>query len=426
MSYKHVNKRVLSTNEPFLVLSPATVKIVGRSAAIVLQQLHYWISSPAQYGQEKDGRRWIYNTYEEWHKQIKVFSTKTIQRAFKTLVDLEIVLSERINKKASDQTLSYTIVYEKLAQLLNIEEFETHQTEDKMTKSSGQNDPIFIKNTNKTTEKTFLSENSEKIEIFDLDRNKKKINISDEMLCIWNNIIETNNSVISLNTHRSRFLNKAYTDFFQSDINQWKAYCHKIASSKFLMGEVKDFKASIDWCLKFDIIQKIMEGQYSQGTRQVRSEKCEQDINSKPTLISMPEDNESPDAISVRNNIQLKIGNDLYISWFADSRIIIEQGRGTLFVGSDFKKDRIKNQFRDILEDLNLDVNFCENFQDLKEKCKDEFCENKEEEHLINNDKKPINLICEENIIESEINPPITSSGVSIESTLVAPQAAYN
>jgi hypothetical protein len=423
MLSKNINKRILPTNEAFLVLSPATVKIVGRSAAIVLQQLHYWISSSAQYGHEKDGKRWIYNTYEEWQKQIKVFSTKTIQRAFKTLLDFEIVLSERLNKKASDQTRSYTIVYEKLSELLNVEVAEFFPTKDKMTKSSGQNVQIFIKNTEKTAEKTSLSERaekSEKIEIFDLNQNNQdseSTNVAEQMLALWNDIIE-NNQPISLNIRRTRFLTKAHGDSFNSDMNQWTDYCYKIASSKFLMGEVNDFKASLDWCLKFDVIQKINEGQYSQGTRDVKRE-------NKDSKKIMNEFNinhetfESIEAIALRNKIKSDVTAELYISWFEDTRILIEQGRGTLFVGNAFKKDRIKNQFRDLLESLDIEVECCKEYMLLtendnadvrendnankSENREEEFCENKSQQCFSENKDVSTHLIDQKNraVLES-------------------------
>jgi hypothetical protein len=169
MSFSYVNNRILTSNEPFLVLSPSTVKIVGRSAAIVLQQLHYWISSPARYGNVEEDKRWIYNTYEEWQSQIKVFSTKTIQRAFKKLGDSGLVLSKKMNKKASDQTKSYTIDYEKLSELVDVDESNFVKTQDKVSSPSGQNDSIIIRNTKRTTKKLLSQREMLKIKM------KKKI-----------------------------------------------------------------------------------------------------------------------------------------------------------------------------------------------------------------------------------------------------------
>jgi len=272
MSFSYVNNRILTSNEPFLVLSPSTVKIVGRSAAVVLQQLHYWISSPAHYGNVEEERRWIYNTYEEWQGQIKIFSTKTIQRAFKKLSDSGLVLSKKMNKKASDQTKSYTIHYEKLSELIDFDAPKFNRAQDKVSSSTGQNDSIIIKNTKRTTERTSFTENVEPIQIgkencSHMNTESELANIPEEMLTIWNSIIEKNRTHLSITPLRVRFLKKAFADSFEKEMSQWREYCCKIDSSKFLMGEVNEFRASLDWCLKFETIHRIKEGAYNQGTR---------------------------------------------------------------------------------------------------------------------------------------------------------------
>lgn len=372
MSFNYVNNRILTSNEPFLVLSPTTVKIVGRSAAIVLQQLHYWISSPAPYGNVEEDKRWIYNTYEEWQSQIKVFSTKTIQRAFKKLGDSGLVLSKRMNKKASDQTKSYTIDYEKLGELTGINESKSIKTQDKMSSPSGQNGSIIIKNTKRTTEKTYFTERDEK------NQNEKEystpiktdtiaINIHEEMLSIWNAAIEENKNQLSLDPLRTRFLKKAFTDSFQSDMNQWREYCNKIASSKFLMGEVNQFKASLDWCLKFETIHRIKEGAYNQVTRTAAKDLVRSSSESIETDLNKMMEHESAGAIDIRKKIIKKIGNDLYKSWFEESRIVMKEGSGTIFVANRFRSDRLQTQFGGVLEALFLDVNISSDYASLKE-----------------------------------------------------------
>ncbi len=372
MSFSYVNNRILTSNEPFLVLSPSTVKIVGRSAAIVLQQLHYWISSPARYGNVEDDRRWIYNTYGEWQNQIKVFSTKTIQRAFKKLGDSGLVLSKKMNKKASDQTKSYTINYEKLSELIGFNESKFAKTQDKVSSPSGQNDSILIRNTKRTTEKTSFTERdvenqNEKKDSTHIKADTLPINIPEEMLSIWNTIVEENKNQLSLDPLRTRFLKKAFTDSFDGDMNQWKEYCYKITSSKFLMGEVNNFKASLDWSLKFEKIHRIKEGAYNQGTR--ATEKGIVKDSSGSALVDFDEiiEHESKEGIDIRRKIIKKIGNNMYKSWFTESRIIMKEGRGIIFVSNRFRSDRIQTQFSNVLETLFLDVNISSDYASLKE-----------------------------------------------------------
>lgn len=100
-----------------------------------------------------------------------------------------------------------------------------------------------------------------------LKQNSKNLDSKErEMLEIWNKIVEGKNNVNS-NPKRLKLLNLRLNQYFDNDLENWSTYCKKIISSKFLMGEVTNFKASIDWCLKEDSIIKIQEGNFKQGDR---------------------------------------------------------------------------------------------------------------------------------------------------------------
>ena len=81
-------KRVLSYQDKCLVMQPQVANKIGRSPALVLQQLHYWLSNSKDYGYELDGRRWIHNSYQQWQEQLSVFSLSTIRRAFSILEEI--------------------------------------------------------------------------------------------------------------------------------------------------------------------------------------------------------------------------------------------------------------------------------------------------------------------------------------------------
>ena len=73
------SSRVLLDERP-LVLLPSLAKAVGVDAAIVIQQLHFDLTSPHS-GRVVDGERWIFNTYEEWQKNdFQFWSTRHIRR----------------------------------------------------------------------------------------------------------------------------------------------------------------------------------------------------------------------------------------------------------------------------------------------------------------------------------------------------------
>lgn len=79
------------------------------------------------------------------------------------------------------------------------------------------------------------------------------------------------------NLSRKAFIKKqlqqSFTQCFEGKIDRWKAYCLKIASSKFLMGEerkAKTFKCiQLYWALKPETIEKIESGVYTTGDRQL-------------------------------------------------------------------------------------------------------------------------------------------------------------
>ena len=89
-----------------------------------------------------------------------------------------------------------------------------------------------------------------------------------KMIELWTALVEQGRGKIELTNRRIAFLKKALIDKFDGCLEKWKKYCQDIASSRFLMGEVKSsFSATLDWALKFDVIQKILEGCYGIGDR---------------------------------------------------------------------------------------------------------------------------------------------------------------
>lgn len=102
----------LLINEPPLQVVPSLAVLVGLNAAIVLQQLHYWLNNKST-GIEIDGHKWVYNTYKEWHENFPFWSEKTIQRTFQRLEEEGIIISRQYNRKNWDGTKYYRIDYDK-------------------------------------------------------------------------------------------------------------------------------------------------------------------------------------------------------------------------------------------------------------------------------------------------------------------------
>ena len=101
---------ILYTKKP-IVLNVALAEAVGLNEAIVLQQLHYWLTNTRS-GVEHDGRRWVFNTLESWQEQFPFWSTDTIKRAFTSLRKAGLIEVEQLAKHRHDRTNYYTIRYE--------------------------------------------------------------------------------------------------------------------------------------------------------------------------------------------------------------------------------------------------------------------------------------------------------------------------
>ena len=86
---------------------------IGRLEAMLLSQIDYWLEHTHNFA---DGRFWVYNTESEWGRQLGV-SAASVKRAAARLEKQGLILRRRLNGKAYDRTLSYSICYEKLRDL---------------------------------------------------------------------------------------------------------------------------------------------------------------------------------------------------------------------------------------------------------------------------------------------------------------------
>lgn len=279
--------RLIVSSDSVLVLSPLLAQIVGKTPAIVLQQLHYWLSHEKNYGYQKDGVRWIYNTYTQWQEQIKFISTKTIQRSFAKLEELGFVLSESKSRSSYDKTKAYTICYKKInvidEEILDkklmkksVRKFNDnkHTIEnthlDKMSSSNESKCP----NLNIKNKQTKINNSSSNVfkNISDVNRNKTQMfseeenKYFEEMIVTWNSIIEQEPAKIKKTQHRLNQLKIVYS-YFEERLEIWNNYCKKIATSKFLMGEISPFRINFDWAIKLETIERVLNNQFTFGDR---------------------------------------------------------------------------------------------------------------------------------------------------------------
>ena len=112
-----MKRAMLIDDYPVLIL-PKLAEEIGLNKAIVLQQIHFWLTTYNRKNDAKhfaDDKWWVWNTYEDWQENFPWWSTRTIQR---TILDLEedgYLISRQPLKSDWDKTKHYTIDYDKLA-----------------------------------------------------------------------------------------------------------------------------------------------------------------------------------------------------------------------------------------------------------------------------------------------------------------------
>lgn len=99
-------------NRKPIVINADLADRIGLNEAIALQQLNYWIQDSTA-GEEHHGRKWVYNTFEEWQRDnFPFWSIDTIKRTFTKLKKLGLVETKQLRKAKHDHTNFYTINYE--------------------------------------------------------------------------------------------------------------------------------------------------------------------------------------------------------------------------------------------------------------------------------------------------------------------------
>ena len=105
-------------DERVMMFHPYIAKALGLNEAIFLQQLHYWLNRKPHMIEE---RGWVYNAYKSWQEQLCFMSESTVKRTIKNLIDKGIIITANFNKLKFDRTLWYSIDYDKLDQIVEME-----------------------------------------------------------------------------------------------------------------------------------------------------------------------------------------------------------------------------------------------------------------------------------------------------------------
>ena len=140
--------RSLFINKDKVVLASIDLAcVVGDlEEAVALNQVSYWIEKYKETNHNfKDGKYWVYNSYQKWHDDnFPFWHTSKIQRIFKSLEKKGLLISANYNNAGFDKTKWYSIDYEKLQKMMDecICENEQSSTEDENTLSDNESSLI--------------------------------------------------------------------------------------------------------------------------------------------------------------------------------------------------------------------------------------------------------------------------------------------
>ena len=351
-------KVVLCDDTIKIVITPKLEKILGRSKAVALQQLHFCLTSNENNGKIHEDRRWIYNTYEEWQEHyIPQYSAGTIQRAFTKLEEMNIIDSCQPEKKYGNRRKSYTINYDVIEDLISQYDKKNPSQKKPISIPSLRSISNTIHAPHKIVFDSIPKAHSQTGDTVDKCVNASSTvqpKLSDNashMITIWNETVGKDLSQnITLYPKLLHTLNALLEQYFNNDLEAWRNYCLKIASSKFLMGEVRDYRIRFSYAVSENGLNEILHGdKYTFGDR-VTLITTDEPQKSK-SINPFEHYQESEQALKLREFIKKKVtSNAIYESWYKPAYIYYnaETNEYIIFAPTRFMRDRIARMDEEI------------------------------------------------------------------------------
>lgn len=108
--------KLLINEQPLQCQPSLAAALKSADEAIVLQQLHYWLSRTNNV--QSDGHKWVYNSMADWLKQFPwIQSRARLTRYFEDLEKRGLIITGNFNKAKFDKTKWYRIDYDALTDL---------------------------------------------------------------------------------------------------------------------------------------------------------------------------------------------------------------------------------------------------------------------------------------------------------------------
>ncbi|MDR3157151.1 MAG: helix-turn-helix domain-containing protein [Lactobacillales bacterium] len=326
-------------------------KYLCKTEAHFLNRLYFWSSHEKEYGIEKDGKIWIYNTLDQWADQLDV-SKSSIRRAIKSLRDKKIICSNYLSANKRNRTLYYAIndqgICEYLHQISTAscaqknddcahikEHIDEHMDEhfntvpytelNKSNKSKNNKSSNQKKISSGSANCATVIPNVESSEII----TSQKSTIAQDMIAIWQE--EFPQSRITPTKKTARYLVASLQRKFQNSLEKWRNYLQRIKTSSYLMSE--KFTIWISWVLKFETIDRIFNGEFGcQEPPKTPTEKAAE----ANKLISKAHDHiatlhEPEECLEIRKKLLQEEGENVYVEHMMEvslDLIMVRYGSG--------------------------------------------------------------------------------------------------
>jgi len=272
-------------------------KVFGARKASFINKLNYWLNKCGRNIEDSEAK-WIYNTIKDWAEQFN-WSLSTLKRIIYSLEEEGVIISKKINARKWNHTKWYSIDYNKLNSFLSVDKELRNYSDKKRANRLAQKEPIIISNTsnnytNRSSNEEFyinlITSSDEKVEEIQIDSNKKET--INKMLYVWNKVFECSVSPIKAYSSQKnqQTLLHLYKTAFNNDLDNWREYALAVNSSQFLMGEKEtknNFKAVFSWLIKEETIERIQQGEYGVGDRELDMNNVSKNIEvKKEELVS--------------------------------------------------------------------------------------------------------------------------------------------
>lgn len=154
--------QILFDESPLLVRPALARKLNDSDMALIVQQVHFWITTKQQLSDDrtfKNGHMWVYNSITTWQEQFTWIPRKTLTRKFKKLRENGVLIADTLNTMKEDRTLWYRIDYEVLLSLPEKNYYEIECKKDAEKKEKKKKEYAKKKSESKTEKKEPLGQN---------------------------------------------------------------------------------------------------------------------------------------------------------------------------------------------------------------------------------------------------------------------------